>query len=462
MALLAAAVGCDTLAVNAALIGAYSWRYSVGDLNDLTFPDDPLTIPLFLVLINVVFMATFIGTGLYVLRRGVSRVDEMFKVVVALSLGMFGALVVNSFLTAPVPLTPALIAICWGSAVLATVLLRLFYRTLLYALRRRGFDSRRVVIVGAREPGQVIAETIARSPELGYHVQGFVSNSAEVGSLVHGIPVLGRPDVLGEVIRDAQADEVIIALSGRSSAEVMDIVALAEDEAVEIKIYPDAFQLIINPEVTVGDLSGLPLLPVKNVALDNPINRAMKRALDIVFSSVVLLLLSPVMVLIALLVRLESRGPVFFIQERVGLDGKPFPTIKFRTMRSDAPQISNWTVENDPRITTIGRFLRRYSLDELPQFINVLRGEMSVVGPRPEQPRWVEEFSRSIPRYVRRHRQKAGITGWAQVNGLRGDTSIEERTRYDLYYVENWSLLFDIKIIIKTAVGVFTGKVSGY
>ena len=461
-ALLLTAIGSDALAVNAALIGAYTWRKALGDLSELTFPENPLTVPLFVVLINVICMFTFLGSGLYTLRRGVSRIDETFKMIVSISLALFGVILANLLLPQPVPLTLTILILCWGSAVAATTLMRLFYRTVLYELRRRGFDQRRVIIVGAREPGQVIADTIQRSPELGYHVQGFVSDTTPVGTLVYGVPVLGRSAALGKVIRAAEADEIIIALSGRSSNEVMDIVALAEDEAVEIKIYPDAFQLIINPDVNVGDLSGLPLLQVKNVALDNPFNRATKRALDISFSSIVLLLLSPVMLLIALLIRLETPGSVFFVQERVGLDGRPFPTIKFRTMRPDAPELGDWTVENDPRVTSLGAFLRRYSLDELPQFINVLRGEMSVVGPRPEQQKWVEAFSKSIPRYVRRHKQKAGITGWAQVNGLRGDTSIEQRTRYDVYYIENWSLLFDIKIIIKTAVGVISGRVSGY
>ena len=455
-------VAFDAVAINSALIGSYIWRYQVGDLSVLAFPNGMLAVPLFVVLINAVFLATFSVTGLYTLRRGVSRIDEIFKIAVAVALSMFGVIVGNSLLPQPIPFTPLVIAICWAAAVVATSVERLFYRTSLYALRRRGFDMRRVVIVGAREPGQVIAATIKRSPELGYRVQGFLSDTMPVGQLVHGIPVLGHTASLGRVVRATQADEVIIALSGRSSNEVLEIVSLAEDEAVEIKIYPDAYQLIISSDLTVGDLSGLPLLPVKNVALDNPINRALKRLLDLLVAWAVLLFGSPIMLLIALLIKLESPGPVFFVQSRVGLDGGAFPTIKFRTMRLDAPDLGNWTIENDPRVTTIGLFLRRYSLDELPQFINVLRGEMSVVGPRPEQPRWVAEFSRNIPRYVRRHKQKAGITGWAQVNGLRGDTSIEERTRYDLYYVENWSLLFDLKIILKTAIGVVSGKVSGY
>jgi Undecaprenyl-phosphate glucose phosphotransferase len=297
---------------------------------------------------------------------------------------------------------------------------------------------------------------------MGYRVQGYLSDTVPLGEVVDGAPVLGRTTDLGRVIQATRADEVIIAISGRSSNEIFDIVALAEDTLVDIKLYPDAFQLITNNEVSVGDVSGLPLLSVKNVALDNPLNRALKRGLDVAFSALVLTLCSPILLLIAVLIRIDSRGPVFFAQERVGLDGEPFPTIKFRTMRVDAAELGNWTTKDDPRVTRLGAFLRRYSLDELPQFMNVLRGEMSVVGPRPEQPVWVERFSQSIPRYMRRHKQKAGITGWAQVNGLRGDTSIEERTRYDLYYIENWSLLFDLRIMIKTAVAVFRGENNGY
>lgn len=461
-------IGCDAIAVNGALTAAYKWRLDAGDLSDFVFPSDSATILLFLALLNLIFMAAFASAGLYTLRRGASRVDEAFKVVVAVSLGLVGAIITNYLMAQiggnilPLPFTGQILVLCWAATLFATITLRVIYRSILYGLRQRGFDTRRVLIVGAREPGQIVADMISRSPRLGYRMQGFLSDTLPAGTLVADLPVLGRTASLGRVIRATQADEVIIAVSGRPSSDVLDIVALAEDEAVEIKIYPDAFQLITNNEVTVGDVSGLPLISVKNIALDNPLNRGMKRLLDIVMATLVMTFLSPVMLLIALLVRLESPGPVFFIQERVGLDGHPFPTIKFRTMRQNAPDLASWTTKDDPRVTALGAFLRRYSLDELPQFMNVLRGEMSVVGPRPEQPLWVERFSQRIPRYVRRHKQKAGITGWAQVNGLRGDTSVEERTRYDLYYVENWSLLFDIKIIIKTIVGIASGRNSGY
>jgi exopolysaccharide biosynthesis polyprenyl glycosylphosphotransferase len=213
---------------------------------------------------------------------------------------------------------------------------------------------------------------------------------------------------------------------------------------------------MIEPEVNLGLLGGIPMYNVRDVALRGW-NRVLKRAFDMVFSAAVLVVCSPLLLLIALIVKLDSPGPVFFIQERVGLDGKIIHVIKFRTMRTDVSG-PGWTVEGDPRRTRSGKWLRRFSLDELPQFINVLLGEMSVVGPRPEQLYFVQQFSLTIPRYMRRHREKAGITGWAQVNGLRGDTSIEERTRYDLDYVERWSLLFDLKIIARTVVQLLRGS----
>ncbi|MEN9934270.1 MAG: hypothetical protein RLZZ387_849 [Chloroflexota bacterium] len=461
-----ALLGCDSLAVNAAFVGVYRWHLlNDADLEAAFGAVGPLTGPIVLLLFNLVMAIAFASSGLYTLPRGVSRIDEAFKVIVAVTLGSFASLIVNAlqpqFSRDPLPINQSVLLLGWAATVFAVVLLRVTHRGLVSILRANGIDTRRVLIVGAREPGRVVLSTIRRLPELGYRVQGFLSDTIPIGETVDDLPVLGKPQALGKVIRATRTDEVIIALSGRTSADVFEIVSLAEDEAVEIKLYPDSFQLITNNGVSIGDISGLPLLSVKNIALDNPVNQALKRALDLAVAAAVLTVASPVLLLIAALIKLESRGPVFFVQERVGLDGIPFPTLKFRTMRPDAPNLGNWTTKDDPRVTPLGRFLRRYSLDELPQFINVIRGEMSVVGPRPEQPVWVERFSQSIPRYMRRHKQKAGITGWAQVNGLRGDTSIEERTRHDLYYVENWSLLFDIKIIVKTVVDILSGRNQG-
>lgn len=456
-----ALLGCDLLALNGTLFAVYvAFSESLQEAGSVL--PSPMAVARFLLLFNLAALVIFAANRLYEMRRGASRVDEAFKVGTAISLCAVAALVINSLLPIlggqELPFTREVLIWSWAGAILACVVLRVGHRSSVVWLRGRDIDTRRVVLVGARDAGQLVWNTIRRRPELGYRVQGFVSDSAPVGSLVAGLPILGRTDQLGRVVRATQADEVIIALAGRSSSDLMNIVSLAEDEAVEIKIYPDTFQLITNDELSIGDLSDLPLLSVKNAALDNPWNRSLKRVLDVVVATTVLLLGAPVLLLIALAIRIESRGPVFFLQERVGMDNQPFWMLKFRTMHANAERFSTWTTQNDPRVTRVGRLLRRTSLDELPQLINVLLGEMSVVGPRPEQPRWVEQFSMQIPRYMRRHKEKAGLTGWAQVNGLRGDTSIEERTRYDLYYIENWSLLFDIKIILRTIANFLTGK----
>ncbi len=215
------------------------------------------------------------------------------------------------------------------------------------------------------------------------------------------------------------------------------------------------FQIIAS-EISIDDLNGLPLLTVRDVALRGW-RLVLKRAMDFVVSAITLILLSPFLMLLAFLIKLDSPGSVFFAQERMGLDARPFQMLKFRSMRKDAEKETGpvWATKEDPRVTRLGAFIRRHSLDELPQFINVLLGDMSLVGPRPERPVFVDQFRQIVPRYMERHKEKAGLTGWAQVNGLRGDTSIVERTKYDLWYIENWSLLLDLKIIIKTAFGFF-------
>ncbi len=301
------------------------------------------------------------------------------------------------------------------------------------------------------------------APHLGYEVQGFLSDDDTVGSDIDGIPVLGHLRDIGRVVRVCDINEVLIALSGVPSHRVLELVAACEDAPVAIKIYPDTFQIITNNEVSLGDLEGLPLLSIKNSPLDQHFNRILKRGLDLIGAGIGLVVLSPFMLIIALLVRMQGSGSVIFVQERVGLDGRPFAMFKFRSMYATSETSGpGWTRPDDDRRTGLGKFIRRYAIDELPQLINVVLGEMSLVGPRAEQPFFVEQFTKQIPRYMFRHKEKAGLTGWAQVNGLRGDTSIEERTRYDLYYVENWSLLFDLKIIARTIPTLFRRDSNGY
>jgi exopolysaccharide biosynthesis polyprenyl glycosylphosphotransferase len=254
-------------------------------------------------------------------------------------------------------------------------------------------------------------------------------------------------------------DEIVVADPALSHQQIMAIVSQCAANPVDIKVFPDVFQ-IMSSQVTVGDLNGMPMLTVRDAALRG-YNLALKRAVDIVVSLTMLIVFSWFMLLIAFIVKLtDPRGPVFFVQERVGLNGEVFPTLKFRSMYVDAEEKTGpiWARKGDPRVTPIGRIIRRFSIDELPQFINVLIGQMSVVGPRPERPHFVQQFSERLPRYLERHREKTGLTGWAQVNGLRGDTSIEERTAYDLWYVENWTLGLDLKIMLRTVIAIFRDK----
>ncbi len=264
-----------------------------------------------------------------------------------------------------------------------------------------------------------------------------------------GVPVLGGIDDIPELIKEHEVEEVIIGRPELAHQQVLAIISRCERGQVGIKIFPDLFQIIAT-ELSIGDLGGLPLLTVRDVALRGW-KLTLKRAVDLLGSAVGLIFLSPVLMLVAVIIKLDSPGPAFYAQERMGLDAKPFWCLKFRSMRTDAEKDGpGWTVESDPRVTRLGRLIRRLSIDELPQLINVFLGDMSLVGPRPERPVYVEQFRRSIPRYMDRHREKAGMTGWAQVNGLRGDTSIAERTKYDLWYIENWSLWLDFKIILRT------------
>jgi exopolysaccharide biosynthesis polyprenyl glycosylphosphotransferase len=411
----------------------------------------PLVVTLLLSLVVVYFFYR-----LYHLRRGESRIDELYKLIPATSIGIIVATALTTLLYRDLEYPRLLLVLVWLFTLLFVALGRLMHgmlRSLAYA---RGWGELRVLIVGAGEAGNLILEKIRSSPRLGYRPVAFLDDDL-VGMKVLGLPVVGRPEDLGETVRSLRIDEVIVALPDAPHQQILSIVSKCEDGGVSIKVFPDVFQ-IMAAEVNIGDLSGLPLLAMRDVALRGW-RLSLKRAVDIILSGIFLVLASPFMLLIALLVKLDSPGPAIFIQPRMGLDAKPFPIFKFRSMRSDAEKDGpGWTTKDDPRVTRLGRFLRRTSLDEFPQFINVFLGHMSLVGPRPEQPAFVEQFRELVPRYMERHREKAGITGWAQVNGLRGDTSISERTKYDLYYIENWSLWFDFKILLLTALKFFRDR----
>lgn len=401
------------------------------------------------------------SSRLYHLVRAVSKIDEFYGIFGAVSIGTMMSVAASTLLfkSFEFDFPRVLIIYAWIFTIVLVTAGRWLYRAMQVRLQQRGIGRDRVLIVGTGDIGRLVHEKITESPFLGYEVVGFVSrdNGHNGGSQNGGrdetadgpgAPLLGSAEDLPQLIDQHQVDEVIIALPEASHNDILDLISKCAKADLSIKVFPDVFQIIAN-QVSIDDLGGLPLLSIRDVRLRGW-RVTVKRLVDITGSAIGLVLLSPLMFLIAVAIKLESPGSVFYAQERMGLDARPFMMLKFRSMRQDAESNGpGWTRPNDPRRTRLGALLRKLNVDELPQLINVLLGDMSLVGPRPERPVYVEQFRRSIPRYMERHKEKAGMTGWAQVNGLRGDTSIIERTKYDLWYIENWSLLLDFKIIIR-------------
>lgn len=407
-----------------------------------------------MMLIHVIaIIVVFFFYRLYHRQRATSHIDEFYAIFGAASVGTIVAIAFISLIFRELDYPRLMMVYTWMLTILLVALGRIIHARFQWGLQARGFNEERLIIVGAGEVGRMILQKIRQSPGLGYHVVGFVDDRNPPSSVL-GEDVLGGTDDLPRMIEAHQVDEVIIAMPEASHQEILSIIALCEREKVSIKVFPDVFQIMAS-EVSIGDLNGLPLLTVRDIALRGW-RLALKRAVDFTVSALALLFLSPIMLLVAVLIKLDSPGSVFFAQERMGLDANSFTMLKFRSMRPDAEAKTGpvWATEDDPRRTRIGAFIRRFSIDELPQLINVFLGDMSLVGPRPERPVFVEQFKKSIPRYMDRHKEKSGMTGWAQVNGLRGDTSIIQRTKYDLWYIENWSLLLDFKIMLRTVVSV--------
>lgn len=427
--------------------------------NTLPLPDSSVDPPplgdyLPIMLVHVATITTFFYfSRMYHLQRAVSRFDIAFAVAQNVSIGTLMAVAVETlaFKNSPFELNypRGVIIYAWIFSVVLVNVGREVHRQMMVQLRKSGVWRDRVLIIGTGKVAARIGNRIKNAPQIGMDVLGVIakdhSYEAREGDK---FPLLGYVEDLPELIDTSRVQAVIIALPDATRQELLQIVNLCQRGTVDIKIYPDSFAFITSG-LTVDELGGLPLLGVRDIALRGW-KLSLKRGLDIVGSTLGLIFLSPFFLIVGLLIYLSDRGPVFFCQERVGMDGKPFYMIKFRTMRVDAERLGRWTKPDDPRKTRIGSFLRKTNLDELPNLINVFYGQMSLVGPRPEQELFVEEFRERIPRYMERHREKMGMTGWAQVNGLRGDTSIEERLKYDLYYVENWSVWLDIKIILRT------------
>ena len=450
-----ALVVSDLIMLRLAFVLAYRMRL-LGDSRPGQPSDPPSTYDDLALLCVLVIMVIFALRRLYIPRRGFGRVDLLYQVSAAIGLGWLAALSVTFFVYRALE-PPRLMLVYWALLSIALVwLTRVVLDALLREAHRRGRDLEQVLIVGDGEQAQLVEAKIRSAPELGYRIAGFIGNGSPNPRVQ---PVLGGLMDIPRIVSDHRIGEVIIAWAGISHHQLVDIVTGCTRQRVDIKIFPDIFELMAR-EVETSELTGLPLMRVRDVALRGWM-RFLKRALDVAVSWTLLVFLSPWLLLMALLVKLTSpHGPILYVQERVGLDGRPFYMLKFRSMRPDAEAASGpvWAVPNDPRRTRLGQMIRRFSLDEFPQLINVLLGEMSLVGPRPERPEFVAQFANLVPRYRERHMEKAGMTGWAQVNGLRGQTSVVERTEYDLFYVETWSLAFDVKILLKTLAAVIRDR----
>ena len=401
----------------------------------------------------IVLIITLLARNLYLVKAGVSTLEYVWNLAGAVTLGFIIAIALTTMaLKFDYPRAATVIA--WGLTLGFVVAERLVVRVFLRGLHQRGIAQIRALVIGSGETARAMLGRMQQTPKLGYHVVGLVDDDPRLwGRTLDGVAVLGAVEDLERLLMRHRVDEVLIADSGTNQQQILDLIARIPSDGIDVKVAPSLFQLMATG-VSIDDLGGMPLVTVKKGALRGW-NRVVKRAMDVVVAACVLVLFSPLMLVIAALVKLTSSGPALYAQERVGYNGERFQVLKYRSMRVDAEAGGpGWTTRDDDRRTTLGRLLRRFSLDELPQFVNILVGDMSLVGPRPERPVYVEHFRRVIPRYMERHRERCGLTGWAQVNGLRGDTSIEERTRYDLYYVDNWSLLLDLRIIAFTILRV--------
>ena len=341
----------------------------------------------------------------------------------------------------------------------AETLERNLIRTVLRSMRVKGYNQKHIILVGYSRAAEGYIDRVLANPEWGYRVRGILDDHKPWGYDYRGIKVIGTMKDLKPILDMNRLDEIAITLSLKEYGGLEQIVAVCEKSGVHTKFIPD-YNKVIPTKPYTEDLQGLPVINIRRVPLNDPLNAAMKRAIDIFGAIVALILFSPIMLLTAILIKLTSPGPLIYCQERVGLHNRPFKMYKFRSMEVQAPEKekSEWTTKRDPRVTPIGRVIRKTSIDEMPQLFNVLFGSMSLVGPRPERPYFVERFKEEIPRYMIKHQVRPGMTGWAQVNGYRGDTSITKRIEHDLYYIENWTLGWDFKILFLTFFKGFINK----
>lgn len=405
-----------------------------------------------------IYIVIYYACSVYAPKRTVRMRFEIYGILKANTIGIFALIIILYMIVRQFNVSRAVMAFFYIFNVGVTSAFRIGLRKLLRTFRKKGYNLKHILVVGYSRAAEEYIDRLMDNPQWGYVACGILDNHIPAGTLYRGVKVLGKLGNLEVILPENKLDEIAITLPLKDYDYLEEIVSTCEKSGVHTKFIPDYNSLFPSKPYT-EDLQGLPVINIRYVPLTNTGNKIIKRAVDIVGSFVGIVLTSPIMLASAIAVKVSSPGPIIFKQERVGLHNKSFYMYKFRSMRqqSSKEEKKAWTVKDDPRVTKVGRFLRRTSLDELPQLFNILKGDMSLVGPRPERPQFVEKFKEEIPRYMVKHQVRPGLTGWAQVNGLRGDTSIRKRIEYDIYYIENWSLGFDIKIILMT---FFTGFVN--
>ena len=441
--------GIDALAVALALGFTY-WLRFVIEFIPVTKGYEPsqyLRIYSFAVIIWIISL-NFVH--LYMPRKRVFSFEVAWRIVKGSFLATVILVSLNFLLREAEYSRPVVVIAPFAAIVFLCFFRYLFSRILVHYGLHKGIGISPVFIVGTGQTASMLIWRIRNHPEYGYKMAGILTEKAEeVGKELEGVPIIGLIKEIIPLALEKDVKEIMLARPDLKTDHLFDLMIDCEREMITVHIVPD-FLEIVTSEISVNEVGGVPLFGLKETPLHG-VNLIIKRLFDIIVSCIVLIVLSPLMLVVAILIKFDSKGSIIYKQERMGVDGETFILYKFRSMVQDAEKHGPvWAKENDPRRTRIGAFIRSWNMDELPQLVNVLKGEMSLVGPRPERPVFVEKFKNGIPRYMARHRVKSGITGWAQVNGLRGDCSISERLKYDLYYIENWSLLFDIKILILT------------
>lgn len=396
--------------------------------------------------------------GLYTPRRRKSLTFEIGKIAQANLLSML-ILLSLLYLIKQIDYSRQVLLFFIIFSSILTLLERVLLRKILNNIRQQGYNRKYVLIIGSGRLARRLVASLKENKYLGYEVIGLIDDDVPVGKMIENVPVVEKIDGLEELLGTSNVDEIFITISAKGYEKFRKIIKICEKSGVRTQIIPD-YARFIPAKPQIDDIDGIPLINIRHVPLDNYIKAFSKRSFDIIFASVGLLLSSPLLFIIIISIKADSPGPVIFSQERVGLNKKNFMMYKFRSMKVQCEEDSDelWTTKDDPRKTRLGNFLRKISLDELPQLWNVLKGDMSLVGPRPERPFFVEQFKEKIPRYMVKHHVRPGITGWAQVNGWRGDTSIRKRVEYDIYYIENWTFMFDLKILALTVFKGFLNK----